>query len=66
MRVELLWNLTLHSRNNLVGTIPNELALLSDSLGKFVFGLDYCVIERSLLTTFAVFSFSYSLIHSCL
>jgi hypothetical protein len=26
--------------NNVIGTIPNELALLSDSLGKFAFGID--------------------------
>jgi len=30
--------------NGLVGTIPNELAFLSDSLGKNVFGIHYCTI----------------------
>lgn len=30
--------------NNLVGTIPNELALLSDSLGKLFFDIDCCVM----------------------
>jgi hypothetical protein len=32
--------------NNLVGTIPNELALLSHSLGKFVFGIIDCCVTK--------------------
>jgi hypothetical protein len=38
--VELdFYDLDTETGNNLVGTIPNELALLSNSLGKLAFGV---------------------------